>query len=102
MSYYEIHVTTDPVFDGGEVVLLKSLCAKHGFKVAELLKRNGASHDLDSFATAHSKTYGGAVVKTLGLLGLLKTNGFKIRRYKIEHCILDSRTDDSAFPLGSS
>jgi hypothetical protein len=103
MPYFESHVTIEPVFEA-RLEEFKILCARFGFKPAKLLMQKRAvdtpeRSKSDTFCTGHSKTYADLEKRMLGLLIVLQAEGFKIWRYKIEDCILDSRGDDSLFPL---
>ena len=103
MTYYECHITVDPVF-GAELDLFKTLCADEDFRVADLFlqKRKTDTPErsaLDSFCTGRDCVYSAMYQRMVALLHALRAAGFKIRRYKIEECSLDSRFDQSAFPL---
>lgn len=101
--YFECHVTIDPVFDL-DLLRFNAICEKQGFKVAKLLMQKnkfdiGQDSDKDSFCTGHDKDYNKLYSKMINLLHDLKEYGFKIRRYKIEDIILDSRNDNKYFKL---
>ena len=53
MKPYEIHVTIDPLSDTYAMLLWERVCKRHGFKPADLRKKNGNKSDADEFATAH-------------------------------------------------
>ena len=96
--YFECHVTIEPVFD--ERLELARRISKHfGFKVADLLmkKRTDDTEERsrhDTFTTGHSKSYEDIHTRMVGLINSLKSEGFKVWRYKIEDTILDSKQGD--------
>lgn len=96
MSYkpYETHVTIDPLTDPADSVLFDQVSKRHGFRVADLLKRNGAKSDKDEFCTAHDYTEAEARARVRAVVTELKDKGFKLRRWKIELIVADSRRGD--------
>lgn len=97
-TYYECHVTIEPVFDEKREQV-KSIANAYNFKVAELLmkKRKNETEtrsDKDTFTTGHSKDRNDLVIRMTNLVNDLKSNGFKVWRYKIEDVHLDSRYGD--------
>ena len=96
--YYESHVTIEPVFeDRLDLVSTIAWCFK--FKPAKLLmqKREEDTPErskYDTFMTGHSDSYEDLSERTKAIVGLLKDNGFKVWRYKIESIVMDSRIDD--------
>lgn len=101
--YYEAHVTIEPVFDErlDKFVLL---CKEYKFYVATLLmqKRKEATTErsmYDSFCTAHGQDEGELKRRMFALLDSLKKESYQIWRYKIEVVPLDSRYNDSEYPL---
>lgn len=103
MPYYESHITVEPIFDE-RLDRFKALCKQQGFRVADLLmqKRKEDTPErsrFDTFCTGRDPTYWDLHYRMVALLGFLKQEGFKVWRYKIEHAILDSREDDSIFPI---
>jgi hypothetical protein len=101
--YYEAHLTFEPVFDR-RLRDLAATCASFGFHVASLLmkKRAKATPERaaeDSFATGRSVSYSEVESRMFRLLDVLRNEGFQVWRYKIEETALDSRYDDSRFPL---
>lgn len=98
MSYYESHITLDPVFDE-RLVEARKICLKHGFRVAELLmqKRREDSPEqskYDTFASSRSETEFSLKHRMINCIDELKEHRFTLRRYKIEHVVLDSRSGD--------
>jgi len=92
--YLESHVTISPVFDqrrdeAGEIA------KTFGFKLAHLvmLKSKGPDKpsERDTFMTGHSKNIDDLADRTKALLLALKAADFKVWRYKIENCVVDSR-----------
>lgn len=93
--YYESHITIDPVRNSVAVTHLKRLAAVYGFKVAELIMMKGGTEPLeDSFMTGRAKDYEELGARTASMVISLKQNHFKVRRYKIEETIIDSKIHD--------
>lgn len=90
---YECHITIDPVF-GASLQTFKELCEGWKFKVADLLKVNGDASTKDQFATGHSVSYTDLRFRMIELCENLRVLGYKVRRYKIEEILLDSRLGD--------
>lgn len=96
ITSYESHITIEPVF-GERFELFERLCADFRFKPAELLlmKQRDVTpqrSNKDSFCTGHSKTFEDLRDRTLGLVEVLKANGFDVWRHKIEGMLVDVRT----------
>lgn len=101
--YYESHVTIEPVFDE-RLIKFVEICASYKFLVANLLmqKRKEETPEkskYDSFCTGRDSSFPELEHRMMGLLTSLKKEGFKIYRYKIESAVLDSRYNDSKFPI---
>lgn len=101
--YYESHVTIDPVFND-KLELFHELCKKRSFHVAKLLMQKKKSKNFvisnnDAFCTGRGTESKELETRMLDLLNDLKSNGFGVRRYKIEKATLDSRIDDNLFKL---
>src|ERR1700761_657847 len=96
--YYEAHVTIDPIFDERrEHAAL--LAQTYKFRLAKLIMRKRESdHEQvsrdDTFMTGHGIELDDIMTRTKMLVMKLREHGFKVRRYKIEDTILDSRTND--------
>lgn len=102
--YFESHITIEPVFDE-RLEDFKKHCAVYKYKVADLLMKKKADgpeekSTNDSFCTARDKDFDQMKSRMLSLLALLKQEGYRILRFKIEDVVLDSRKDDSLFNLG--
>jgi hypothetical protein len=95
--YYEAHVTIDPV-EGEERMSFETCCRCHGFRPADLLMTKSAGKlepwDGDAFCTARHEDYVTIVNMTRYLVERLMDCGFKVRRFKIEDTLLDSRLGD--------
>ncbi len=96
--YFEAHVTIEPVFEE-RLEEVKLLSQAKGFKVATLLmqKRKEDTPELskyDTFTTGHSTDYFDLEDRTYNLVTSLQNSKFKVLRYKIEECMLDSRIED--------
>ena len=97
--YYESHITIEPVFEQ-RLEELNTYAKAYGFKVANLLmqKRKEDSPERsksDTFCTGWSTDDKKDLEKRMvGLITALKQTDYKIYRYKIEECILDSREAD--------
>jgi len=101
--YYEAHVTIEPVFDE-DLLNFIFICKEHKFYVATLLmqKRKDATEErskCDSFCTSHGQDPNELKKRMFALLDDLKKESYQVWRYKIEIISLDSRYDDSEFPL---
>lgn len=68
MTKFEVHITTDPVFDE-ELEKFKTIATKHKFKVAKLLMQKSANSSTETSE-------------------LLKESNFKLRRFKIKQNII--------------
>jgi|SRR5687768_1684742 len=96
--YLEAHITIDPVFND-KLDLVKRLAGMQGFKVAHLLmqKREKDTPEVskyDTFITGHGKHFIDMQDRTKALVRALIQNDIRVRRYKIEDTILDSRHND--------
>ncbi len=100
--YYESHVTIEPVFDE-KLEEATVIAIRHKFRIANLLmqKREADTPERskhDTFMTGHSAATEEGLVeintRTFRLIQDLKKEGFVVWRYKIEHAIVDSRTND--------
>lgn len=101
--YYEAHVTVEPVFEE-RLEQFKIICRDYKFHVASLLmqKRKSDTEERsknDSFCTGRGISYTDIEKRMLALVDRLGKEGFKVWRYKIESTLLDSRYDDTKFPL---
>jgi hypothetical protein len=96
--YFETHVTIEPVFDE-RLVLATIIVSRHKFKIADLLmkKREQDTEERsknDTFMTGHGKHLEEMENRVKGLVAELRSNDFKVWRYKIEDTIMDSRIHD--------
>ena len=91
--YYEAHVTIDPV-STSDRVHVAGLVANYRFKLANLLMDKGVPSSLDTFMTGHDTDLDELVERTRCVVIALQTVGWKVRRYKIEDCVIDSRIRD--------
>lgn len=96
--YFESHITIDPVFED-ELELFKKVAARHSFRVAKLLmrKREGSEdepHVDDSFCTSRSESWDIIYRNTIDMVMDLRSNGFVVKRYKIEDTVIDSNIKD--------
>lgn len=103
--YFESHCTISPQFDK-DLERVKLICANHSFRVADLLmqkrKEDVAERSkYDTFATGRSEDYEDLKTRTLNLVRDLEYNGFQVYRFKIENTLLDSKYDDSMYPLAA-
>lgn len=92
--YYESHVTIDPVNDFHRAELQKKVEA-YGFRVAKLLMQKGVPFDEDMFMTARSADEDDITVRTIGVVRALRAADYKVRRYKIELTVVDSKIKDT-------
>lgn len=92
--YLESHITISPVFDD-ERERCRKIATAYGFKLAHLvmLKDQGPllPSQRDTFMTAHGKNIDELAARTRDLVHALADANFKVWRYKIESCVIDSR-----------
>lgn len=101
--YLESHVTVEPVFDE-DLESFKSVCNNHGYHVANLLMQKRKEDTevrskSDSFCTSHGQDMWELKDRMFSLLNDLKQTNIKVWRYKIEEVPMDSRYNDSEYPL---
>lgn len=99
MSYYESHITIEPVFDE-DLDKVTHIAESQRFKVAKLLMKKRAEDTeerskYDTFMTGHSQEYNDLEERMKGCINTLISKGYKVWRYKIEHVVLDSREFDA-------
>lgn len=100
MPLFEVHVTIDPVFeDDPKREILERIATNHNFKLAKLYMLKDSfvpeqESDRDTFMTYHSRDYGLAVHSTKVIVDHLRRENFKVRRYKIEEIVMDSKVVD--------
>lgn len=104
--YYEAHVTIEPVFDE-KLDRFVAMCKERKFYVATFLMKKreqdtGERSQYDSFCTSHSQNQDELKSRMFSLLDDLKKESYQVWRYKIEVIPLDSRYDDSEYPLDKS
>lgn len=92
--YYEAHITIDPIEDDLRKLHAGFSARFYGFRLAKLLMDKGVPSQLDTFMTGHGTDLDDIKQRTLDLCRTLQQNGFKVRRYKIEDTVLDSRHSD--------
>lgn len=98
-TYFESHITIEPIYSEVDSDNVKILAAKYKFKLAKLLMQKKGNNELvdsylDAFMTGHSKDLNDLKLRTVGLCKELLANGYQIFRYKIEYTVLDSRLDN--------
>lgn len=91
--YYEAHVTIDPVPEERRAAV-QMLADPFGCKLAKLLMQKGQPSNLDTFMTCHGRDLGQMEARVSGLVKRLQGVGLRVRRYKIEDTLMDSRNDD--------
>lgn len=97
-SYFECHVTIEPVFDL-QLAMLKNVCEIWGFRVADLVKWNFRDvtperSDRDSFCTTRGQDYDDVYRRMDELTKRLGVLNFDVWRRKIEFIVLDERYPD--------
>lgn len=94
--YYECHITLDYVADTHDLLKLSH---PEGFKLAQLrmdkISVRGLTSEPSTILTGHSHMRDNLVTRMRSMIQILKTNGFRTLRYKIEDISMDSRTNDS-------
>lgn len=93
---YECHITIDPIHEDEEA-LVSAVISPHGFKLAELFKRNNEKSTLDSFMSAKGESFHEIYRRMHTVLWLLKHQGYVVRRYKIEEILLDHRPQNGTY-----
>lgn len=92
--YLEAHITISPVFDMDRE-RASDIAKEFKFKLAHLVmvKAKGAdkTSNRDTFMTGHSKNIDDLALRSRLLVIALKAGGYKVWRYKIESCVVDSR-----------
>jgi hypothetical protein len=88
--YYESHVTIDPTDVVGK---LERIATDYKFKLAKLYMDKGGVNQsgIDMFMTGHGTLLPDLIERMESLIRDLQFNGYKVRRYKIEAVIIDSR-----------
>lgn len=94
VSYYESHVTIDPLVTETMGVEVESKCAAYGFRLAKLYMEKGRPSETDAFMTTRSYEFGDIQTRTVGFVKSLQSAGIVIRRYKIELTLIDSKIKD--------
>lgn len=95
--YFEAHVTTDPLTSTEDIEHFQTICNAYGFRPAKLLMQKGATlvpSDLDAFCTTRSSNFGDISDRVYNIVKDLKGAGIRVRRYKIEDTVMDSRNED--------
>ena len=94
--YFESHVTVDPL-KGLDLYRFKRVCDEYGFRVADLVmikKGKDKKSERDSFCTTRGKNFVNIELRTMNLVNACKRQGIKVRRYKIENTLVDSKIND--------
>lgn len=91
--YYEAHVTIDPVAEERRNAV-QELADPYGCKLAKLLMQKGQPSNLDTFMTCHGRDLMQMEARVAGLVRRLQAVGLRVRRYKIEDTLMDSRHED--------
>jgi hypothetical protein len=97
--YFESHITIEPLQTELQAKWLQEICNEFGFKLAKLFmlkdrKETPERSNRDTFMTAHSKDLDDIKDRTFSMVAALQMEGLKVFRYKIEDCIIDSRSED--------
>lgn len=87
---YECHITIDPQF-GAERDLVAKVVERYGFKLAKLYMDKGVESPLDTFCTGHNISKSALAEDMTKCCKVLNGYGFKVRRYKIEKIVIDSK-----------
>ena len=91
--YFEAHVTIEPTDDLWQVATLYEAAGQRGFRVADFIMRK--DKQADSFVTARGTNYDELRKKCIDMMDILVFHGFKVKRFKIENTLEDTR-----FPNG--
>ncbi|HYE93923.1 MAG TPA: hypothetical protein VEA38_23030 [Terriglobales bacterium] len=98
-AYYEVHVIV-----GGEAPrsALAAMCVANGFWASELTSDTGGEERPgDVILTTRDSRQEAAIERIKRLVLDAKYTGIKVRRYKVEHCVLDSKVADELALLGA-
>lgn len=95
---FECHITIDPL-TAEEFLAVAESCQLFNFKIAKLPMQNRATGTVersmyDTFMTGHAEVYNDLETRMIELCFALHQFGIKVRRYKIEAIITDSRIRD--------
>lgn len=101
VKYFESHVTIEPVFDE-RLEVFKQICARHGFRAADLLMQKrkadtATRSSKDTFCTGRHKDYAVLMERMNAVASEATGAGFQVWRKKIEAVVFDER-----FSAGSS
>lgn len=92
--YLEAHLTLEPIKDH-ERAIVEEIARRHQFRLARLVMLKDAGPDQpsrrDSFMTAHGKQIDELAERAHACCRALRDAGFRLWRYKIESCAIDSR-----------
>lgn len=95
--YFECHVTIEPV-SGPRLAYLEEVSRTHGFQVATfLMLKDGTTPS--SFTSARDESFSKMLVRMVDFVRFLRTVGFRVKRYKIEDTLLDSKKEGDIIGL---
>jgi hypothetical protein len=89
--YFEVHVTIDKVEGEQARTKFQECVTPFGFRVAKLDMTKGES--VINFCTAHASSYELAYEQMFNCVSALQSDCYKVRRYKIECVVFDTRYD---------
>jgi hypothetical protein len=91
-SYYECHITLEPVVAASRAIKLAKICAKYEFRVSNLyMIKDDSRHTKDTFITARADLYTTLWNRMSDIRTELLDAGFLLRREKIEAVVYDYR-----------
>lgn len=101
MHGYEAHVTIEFVpGDEERMSRLIGVASVWCFRIAKLYMSKDEPSRLDTFLTANGSDYENMKRRVIGIVNDTLACGIKVLRYKIEHIVVDSKSDDAFGLLG--
>lgn len=96
--YFECHITFDPDYLISSEVM-EEIAGRFGFKVATfLMKKDGPQPD--AFCSARDSHYERLVARCGDMLRTLRDMNLKVKRYKIENTLMDSKFEGDVLRIG--
>jgi hypothetical protein len=97
-SQYEAHLNIDKLEDSQTHPALLKLLTDLGLKVVDLVNiplKGLESEEFGTITTMHSDNLQTLIDNTRKAVLALQKEGYRVLRYKVESCVLDSKFEDS-------